>query len=396
VTVFASLLLWFGSIAAANGQDRGSVALYRLTRCCPESAWTDAEYAAIKELDAMDVSVTLLDRGTDAEEGLEQEIETIGKSGNYSVLLYFFKNMSKGQVGVRVAVFKKNGEKVEIRHLVYTTQPSTNAMSIVTLKAVEAAREAVSGPALTVVPPDLPDDSLSNNASTTVSNPSKTEPPKTADPIVDEKAESKSEAKEQDFPIPKKEKERGTREHVSIVPHRFALGLGPVGLWSPQSDFAFALQAAVNMRIVDKLFVELNIGGIITAKGFYQPDPRDDTGESKILGTYHAVLFRTVFFWSFLSDKRVHPMLGVVGGAVLTVAERSYDFDNRVQTDTETVGLIGAEGRLGIDVSSHFGVVFGVQVALYVPEVKFNLTEDDAFYIGRPLLNGFCNVEYRF
>ncbi len=418
--VFALPLLWFVSMGTAYGQDSRSVALYRLTHCCPQSAWTDAEYAAIKELDAMDVTVTLLDRGSDAEEGLEREIEAIGKSGNYSVLLYFFKSISKGVVGVRIAVFKKTDSNVEIKHLVYTTQPSVNALSVVTLKAVEAAREAVFGPEPVSPSPidgviSKDEKSPENERPARVENPPQKGTPRAPgateiQPSPKKRVEKETaEDKEDRFSdlekAPRKKKRRvrkprerkqRERKQVSISPHRIALGLGPGFMWSPSRVWAFSLGAVGNFRIVESLFVELNVGGTLTASGFYVYDPEHPGSGDRVFGTYRSVLFRAVLFWSFLSKKRVHPMLGIVGGGVLTFAKRTYDFDGRVEQGFSNVALLGGQGRLGIDLSNRLGLIFGIEASAYLPEIEFTFNDDSTVVIGRPLLNGFCNLEFRF
>lgn len=377
----ASILVSWICLLSGTGygadENSGAVVLFRLTRCCPESAWTEAEYAVLKELDAMDVSVTLLDRDNDSQENLKQEIEAVGIDGKHAALLYFYKDAQKGVSGVRIAIFDASSQTSRTRHIVYTVQPSINAVSIATLKAVEAVREVIFGPPPEIASPSVePEKPATSESKTSTESPEKTT-------IPEETPEEKKSVVSADEPL-----EKSDAPPAAFLPHRFAVGLGPSGWWSPGgAGPAFALQGAFNLRIKGALFAEVNAAATFVTKKIRRK------GEG---AEYKTILFRAALFWSFLNKGRLHPMAGISGGVAML---RAVGLDGDApgnRTDTETVGVVSGQARLGVDLASRWGLVFGLDVAIYIPKVKIMLLDEKVADIGRPMLDGFCNLEFRF
>lgn len=377
-------VLFFARAAEAERPGSGSVVLYRLTRCCPESAWTEAEYAVLKELDAMDVSVTLLERETDAEEGLESEISEIGRSGDSAALLYFFKDRAAGLVGVRLAIFERSQKGVSPRWLLYTIAPSVGAVSIVTLKAVEAVREVLTGPAPEAAPVEARTAAASESTAA-ASNESVPAPAReTAPPPEKETKVEKREKEERQTKAPK----LARVALPPVAPHRFAVTLGPSAVWSQGgAGSSFALDGGGNVRLFSDLYFDLRVTGTLVSKEFHQ-DEFD--------ASYHMVLFQAGLFWSFLHDKRFHPLLAARGGPVLMIATGLNKSIEGNQNDVALVWILGGEVGLGIDLSDAWGLLLGAELGAFIPEASIWFIHDQVAVIGRPILNAGIRLEYRF
>ncbi len=395
VFVVTVQLLWSQGIARAES---GTVVLYRLTHCCPESAWTEAEYAVLKELDAMDVSVTLIDRRRDEEEGLESEIADIGRAGDVAALLYFFKDRSKGMVGVRLAIYERSADGVSPHQLSYTIKPSVGAVSIVTLKAAEAVREVLS---------DTPTETLSESpidaelqkapALTPAPAPAPTPAPAPkSEPAAAEKRPSPPAAEKPKAEKPKRTRTRRSRGKIEravrtgAAAKRFAVGLGPFAVWSAGGmGAAFALDAEISIRIVSGLHFGISGGSTLVSK-----ELQDEEGQ--FAASYRLIPFQGALSWRFLPRARLHPVIGARGGPVLAVASGLHKTTYGNQNDLDVVWGVFGESALAVDLTDAWGLVIGAGVGALFPEVRIRFIYEEIATIGRPMGNAGIRLEYRF
>ncbi len=66
------------------------------------------------------------------------------------------------------------------------------------------------------------------------------------------------------------------------------------------------------------------------------------------------------------------------------------------QSDRTQVGYVGASGRVGVVLTRTVWLVLCSRIGFVVPEVKVNFAGESVARWGRPLIEGFLNMEAKF
>ena len=146
----------------------------------------------------------------------------------------------------------------------------------------------------------------------------------------------------------------------------------------------FSFQLAANLRLVKGLFIEF--GAAATPMGKEIPLTYSFT-------EYRFAAFQIAMFWSFWEKRRIHPMLGILGGTLVNFVSQIDKNDLKTQSNTEPVAYLGGTARMGIDLADALGMIIGMSAVSSIPELRIDQSD---VRIGRPLINGFLNLEIRF
>jgi hypothetical protein len=377
-----------------DGTSEKTVVLYSLSDCCEGAAYEAAELAFERELSALGISYFKYSgRGTD-DDYSPSLLEPFAKhSGNVAAIL-FYKRRRVKRVGVYIAIFEQSGEQPEIEHFSFETESGKGADAEVTLKAVEAVHAAFF---------DRPIDPSALSAAEHVS---KSDSRKTSD-----EADSKSKSDDTESTEADSSKERAVDVSSSSddspldsdTPKdgdlkRWGVSIGIASLWSPGGvDPMLGVDIAAEGAPFSWLILE--VSGLIS----FFSQPFDIRGNDVKLG---VVLVRGAALWNILPDKRVRPLVGIIGGGVFVRADGNSAVTEKV---TGRVAYVGGDVRLNIELLSMLAVRLGGRVGVLLPEVNVGAAREvgsgeelriiplrGGVQFGQPLIEGYLGLMLRF
>lgn len=343
---------------AASEPGRGAVVLLELGECCGDLSWPAAEELILAEIEAMGLDV--LGAPARGEDPARADLAGAGiESGAMCAVAIYFDSPEGDAVLDVWARDEESGDSVQ-RHIALGPRSDRDAASIAAIRAVEALRASLQELNLDLIDVDVPE-------------------PEPEPQIEEEEPAEEVEAKPR--PEPEPEKDDGQL--------MLGIGVGGSGLGSPGGvDGMGGVQILLAWR--PWWWLSIHADALLTVLG----DEISDGGASS---TFDLATFRGWIMWEIRPEGILRPAVGIGGGGVIFWSTGSGDGDQfDMRTDRAAVGYVGAAAHLGVAVSDWFWVRAGARVGIALPEVVLEFGSSSVARFGRPMVEGFLNLEIYF
>ncbi|MCP4602015.1 MAG: hypothetical protein GY847_16110 [Proteobacteria bacterium] len=341
------------------------VLLISMEKCCPDKAWPTAEKAMLAELATLNLTIDVADGRAVGDKEQRAELRAMANKKNAAYALRISQAPDETEGRVDLCINDKASEDTTFRYLMLMGKTDSEAAAVATLRAVEAIRADL-------LEQQLKSDNLGNETGD-----------ETGDEPSDETSDEPTEEEELSEPTPETKTEPGLK-NLSV----FYVGLGAEALGAPGGAGALgAAHLKLGWSPLPILSAEVD-----TAVSVLSQKVEEDEANS----SFDIALIRVWAMWEILDHGLLRPSLGPGGGVVISWATGIPSDHPGSRTDRTVSTYLGATGRLGFAFAKRFWVRIGARVGFLMPEVTIAFLGEDAARFGRPMIEGFFNLEIRF
>ncbi len=346
-----------GQDARVGAEGEVVVVLVGMEKCCPKRAWPEAEKAVLDEVAALGLRVVMEDGEAVSAENQQKELETVAKKQNASCSLRIFRTPEGTAGAAHLWMIDRRSGDTTFRRLSLAGEADSEAASIATLRTVEAIRAGLLGQRL--------QDTNDSDSK----------------PRVETERPPREEASEEPEQEP-------TQKTDSKGPPLFGVGLG-IGILGGPGDVGPLGAVHLTLGFSPVPFLATEIDGALSFAG-----RNIEKGAAR--SSFNVALVRGWLFYEILDHGLVRPSLGLGGGALFSWSEGIRGGHLTSSTDRTTSAYFGGAGRVGFVIARHFWIRVDGRVGFLAPEVSIYFANDQVARFGRPIFEGFLNLEVRF
>jgi len=339
----ATLLLYLP--AAQSQEKKPLVILVSMQKCCPEESWPEAELAARDEFRSLKFNVETMS-GL-AKDSRERRLELgVFADRKQAVCAVRIVRLPDGDsCNTEIWVNDRDTGKTIMRILYTPSTTDREAARLTALRLVEALLASMAEASQYQGEPDGVDPTAEMAALTRVKRKGPPPPP----------------------------------------PFGFRLGTGFIS--SPGGTGTLgAVQVCLRWDAFEKFSFELDT--ILSVIG-------DDISKEGNASTFDAAAIRVWAVWEFLRLHNLRGHLGAGAGIVLPWAKGVESANYLSTTDRTVTAYAGLTTQLAYEFNRNFGLRFDLKVGFAIPEVRVYFAEIQAATFGRPMVEGFLNLEVK-
>ena len=121
----------------------------------------------------------------------------------------------------------------------------------------------------------------------------------------------------------------------------------------------------------------------------------DDITKEGNTSTFDTAAIRAWAIWEFMQLKKLRGHLGAGAGIVLPWAKGLKSANYLSTTDRTATAYAGLTTQLAYEFNRNFGLRFDLKVGFALPEVRVYFADIQAASFGRPMVEGFLNLEVK-
>jgi hypothetical protein len=313
--------------------------------CCPDEAWPEAERAARAEFDALNLPVEVVACKATDDRQRRRELEQVARDKNAFCSLRIVRLREGTGSDVEIWVSDRITGKTSFRLLHTDGKPEPEEARVTALRLVEVLRASL----LEFSQPPKADERFSLRDTSDVG--------------------LKVSAKETARPGP-----IGLRAGAGFVTSPGGAGFQP------------AAQLCVRWEAFEQLAFELD--GLLTFSG-------EDIQLQGSRSTFDLAAVRAWVLWIAPGGGIWRASFGLGAGVVVPWTNALNASEFLVQSDSTAVAYIGTGVQLGVTITRWLRFRLGLRGGFLIPEVRISIDDEPAADFGRPMIEGFANLEVR-